>query len=161
MKDKKGEVVRILIDITTSIDKNIIHKKIESSFDEKGNLKLAEIKYFQSEIENTKGKFKNMPRLVAGFDPNTLRNLCDDVLINKKQQQNNPVQLMLLDEMQHQLIYMLEASRRMNGDSHIVTTQLKKAFDSIKDILDKKESLRTREYKSKASDDKTYHLLNY
>lgn len=151
------EKVRILMDVTSSVAQNTLEKKIDRSIDGIKAGKLSKIKYFES--GDFKGRLEYVPRVVVGLNPETLREFCDDVLQDKNRQEKNPLQMMLLDEMLHQLTFMYETAKEVRGKDDRAAEEIKKALKLIQDLSIKKESLRDHDYDRKANADWAYKAL--
>lgn len=157
IKNKDGEIIRILVDATTSVNREIIKEKLEKSMDLKEK-KLADIKYFKSEMEDYRGKLRDMPRVVIGIDPYSLEDLCIDVYEKKNQQDKNPVQFIILNEMFQQFNLLYNVCKNNDFNSEMIS-KVEKAKNVIDDLLKEKEGLRTNKWKAKR--DKTYdHLIS-
>lgn len=159
-KNNNGEIVRILVDLTTSVLENEITEKIDKTYELIKKGESGEAKYFKSKLDETIGKVDASARVVIGISPDSLGELCGEMNQTPRQEKNY-VQLMFLDEMLNQLIHMAETSKEKNGADHKVTKELEKSLSIIKDLLVQKESLRTHEYEQKAKHDRTYQHLAY
>lgn len=158
MQNDKNEIVRIMVDLTTSIQESEATDKIKKTYKLIESGKLSEAKYFKSKVDATKGKINPSARVIIGISPDSLGELCGEFNQTEKQEKNY-VQLMFLDEMMNQLINMAETAKAKHGAEHKVTQELEKALKLVKDLLIKKESLRTHEYEQKARRDRTYQQL--
>jgi hypothetical protein len=155
-----GEPVRILLDITVSGEENNLIDKMQRSFDIlRRERRLSTIKYFQSEATGEKERLINIPRVTIGITPDTLGELCVDLNKNFKKQENNPIQLYLLDQIENQLIHLLEAAKEMDVIDPVIIKNLENAEKEIKKVLNKKENLRTKNFDAKANEDLAYRTL--
>jgi|GEM_PF-2351347 len=159
IRNKKEELIRILVDVTTSGNEDTAKTKLDRSFSSIENGHLSNVKYFDSELDESKGRLVNVPRVVIGVGSETLLKLCEDIIEHKNRQENNPIQLMLLDEMVYQLDKMADISRKKNGELHAVTIKLQKTLQAILEISEKKENLRDSTYERRVSSERTYSLL--
>lgn len=161
MENIKGESLKLLMDVTTSVDENRIDEKISQSYDSLGNVKLGKVKYFESIGSDQRGKIYDIPRVVIGIDPNTLRDLCDSIKEKKNKQQDHYVQFMILEEVENQLIHMKEALICKGKDAGVAFFSVNKLLNHTRSLLGKKEDLRPLDYEKKVSGDKAYRFLRY
>jgi hypothetical protein len=159
MKNDKGELSQILIDITTSIDESNLKKKIGRSYNGDGSVKLSNIKYYESEAEETKGPLLDIPRVVMGISPETLGILCEDIKEKGRRQENNMVQLLLLDQVFAQLITMRNKANNPDKKDELALKKTALASKIISTIIDRKKSLHTRDYELKANSDLTHQQI--
>lgn len=161
MQNENGEIVRILLDVTASGSEEKIQKKMKSSLDLlKNERRLSSIKYFQSEITGQKERIVDIPKVTIGITPLTLGELCAELNKNPKKQGNNPIQLYFLDQVQNQLRHLLGSAQELQTVSPEIIQNLEKAEKEITDILNKKESLRTKDFSAKANEDLSYRILS-
>lgn len=161
MESDKGEPVRLLVDVTTSVDESKIDEKISRSYDSLGGVKLGKVKYFESRMEELRGKLNGIPRVVIGINPGTLRDFCDNIREKNNRQEDNYIQLMLLEEIENQLAHMKEVLISNGKESGAAFSELSKSLGCIINLLEKKEDLRPLDYEKKVSGDKTYRLLRH
>lgn len=161
MESDKGESVKLLIDVTTSVDESKIDEKISRSYDSLGGVKLGKVKYFESRREEFRGKINSIPRVVAGINPRTLRDFCDSIREKNNRQEDNYIQFMLLEEIENQLAHMKEVLISNGKESGVAFSEVNKSLSCISNLLEKKEDLRSLDYEKKVSADRTYHLLRH
>jgi len=113
-EQEDGEAVRLAIDVTTTEDPDVFDKKESLIKDEIEKGWLSRVKYFQSEIDETKGKIQNLPRAVIAVSKENIQKLCGE-LINKKPAElaKSPEQLLLLDEIGTQMTDQIEYSLKL------------------------------------------------
>lgn len=71
IQDKKGELQRVAIDVTTAIDQDKIKSKMDYNFDN-----LNEVKYFE---KNGKKETLKIHRMVVGISPKLLKIFCEHI----------------------------------------------------------------------------------
>ena len=160
-ENEEGEIVRILLDVTASGTAEKIKEKMDSSL----NLlsqenRLSAIKYFQSEIAGQKERLLNLPKVTIGITPATLGELCAELNLKAIKESDHPIQLYFLDQIENQITILLEAARGMKIINPEIIRNLEKAGKVIKNILEKKESLRTKDFAAKANEDLAYRILS-
>lgn len=161
IKRNDGSVTRILIDLTTAENPANTDEKFYPAKNDFGLKSLGNVEYFSSKLEDYTGELKNIPRVVAGVSESTLKDFCQNIAKNGKESQRySPIQLMILDEMIKQLIYFHAEAEKTKSGSRAENT-LREASDAIQEILTKKASLRTYDYKQKASKDRVYQRLTF
>jgi len=164
IKDEEGKIQRILLDITTSIDEGTLKKKMARGIRNAENGVLCWAKYFRSELEQgelARGRKANMAKAVIGINPTILNELCEEIRIKGKGKlQENPVQLMFIDEIINQLAGQLKVIAEKKGRDHFSFKQISKVLNFFKDLSINKKSLRTRDYAQKANSDWTFRQLS-
>jgi len=164
IKDEEGNIQRILLDITTSIDEGTLRKKMARGIKNAENGVLCLAKYFRSELEQgelARGRKTNMAKAVIGVNPTILNELCEEIRVKGKGKlQENPVQLMFIDEIINQLENHIRATTKNKDEKHFAVKQNLKILNYFKKLSENKKSLRTRDYAQKANSDWTFQHLS-
>lgn len=158
IKTKDGNIMRLGIDFTLSANSSLLNKKRAKCLDLIDSGKLANVKYFQSELTNEKGRLADIPIVMAGVDRETLHKLCKDVA-KKENLTANPAQYMILDEILYQLDIFVAISASKHGMQNELTQELEAYREIFIEILKKKESLRPDNFREKALQDGVYSYL--
>jgi hypothetical protein len=156
-------LLRIGLDLTTAVDFDNLLKKRTKCIDAVEKGKNFPVKYFQSKIDQTRGKIENIPVFFVGIDKEALARLCDSVAKQKNSQddllENNEVQFMILDELYSQaLVYRAHAEKKHGKDS-TVTKKMEHYGKIFKGLIDTKKSLRSKDFEAKASADGVYNYI--
>lgn len=160
IESDSGEIMRLLIDVASGVDNINLREKMDRGVRQVEKGLLNSVKYFQSERDETKGRISDLPRVVIGMNPDSLRGLVDDILVNGKKSLNNHIAMFkLLDEMVFQLNRLAKLSLDSNGTDHKATRVLNGLLKEIRLVLDKKENLRDPNFGAKVKKDRTYDLL--
>ena len=167
IKTQEGEVVRLLVDVTTAITMSKLYEKRKKCTDNIEEGKVHSVKYFQSKIETTdekgnavreKGRQKNLPMVIVGMDKERLHDFC--IRIGEGNDlANDHAAFIFIDEIVKQLGTDYALSKSENGENSEVTKTLLKTYQVFSIILKTKNNLRPRDFEKKVVQDGVYTYL--
>jgi len=167
VKTPKGEVVRLLVDVTTAITMSKLYEKRKKCIENIEKGKLHSVKYFQSKIETVdengnnikkKGKQENLPMVIVGMDKESLHEFCPRIGENNDLA-NDCAAFMFLDEIVKQLRDDYVLSEEINGKNSEITETLLKTYQTFGAILETKNNLRPHDFEEKVVKDGVYTYL--
>lgn len=155
----RGKALRVGVDVTVTNDRNVIYKKLDFITRDLDKKRGTTIKYFQSEINNKRGKIENLPRLIIALSKEGLSSLCDEFAktknIDKEKRkfakQNleyNPLQISiikdLIEQIEAQIDYLIDKNQKEEkpafANDSVIFTNLIMAKNNFTKILNKKKS---------------------
>lgn len=178
---EKPQRLALAIDATMKADLTGVKKKIDRNISKLLNNNL-EVKYFESKIDNYKGKLKNVIPVVLGVEGEDADELVhkfaelihlkkklyksdsDEKLISEKQDQlaKHPVQIIFLKEIKLQLDMYRHILKKENNDNIFVNTQQIDDMNSLIDgILKDKQDIEDQPEMKLLEHDAMYNLIQY
>jgi len=156
-----GSIMRMGIDLTTSVDWDRLNEKKKKCFGAVEKGKLFDVKYFKSVLTDEKGALKDIPVVMFGADKDSVHELCESVGrigdISK-----HHMQYMLIEEINHNLEVLNAVSIECNGIYSEITQKLTSWRELFQEIAAEKNSLRPEDFESKAAKDKAYsYIMKY
>lgn len=158
IKTPEGEIIRLLIDVTTSIDEKRLEEKRKKCTKKVEDKTLHSVKYFQSQANGKIGWQGNLPMVVVGMNPEKVLEFCGRAAENKDLS-NDYVAFMLLDEIKEQLLHDYNFSAEKNGENDKITKILLKTYRTFSAILETKNNLRPHDFEEKVVKDEVYDYL--
>jgi hypothetical protein len=129
--EKKATHLALGIDVTSSHEAEEKFHRIKKEIDD-GH--LAEIKYFESEYMEMKGKMQNIPRVIIGADQHTIVELMNMIKEKKfKDLANHPIQFQILELMADQLKVFIRYAESLSKRELVLIYE--KALKSIHKIM--------------------------
>jgi hypothetical protein len=134
--------LKLGLDVTTSIEPSELEKK--TSFNEKDieKNKLPQLKYFAfPEEPQTKGRVQLAGRVVVGINKEEMGDLCSVINKDLPNVSKNYLQIIFLEEIEHQLAYFIAyASKKSNlSEKEPVIKEKLKAIEKIREIIEIKK----------------------
>ena len=157
---RDGQVRRLAVDVTVTANIDTIRTKVQNI---KQNLeagRLVNLKYFESEIPDetkaVRGSVHDLPRVIVGVDPNTLKELARS--FTEHAAEDHPLQRELLEEIRLQLEEELAAVEQLvpKDRQELVRQKLLEVIEEVRAIETKKEKVPPLG----ARRDRTMHLLS-
>lgn len=112
-----GEIIRILIDLTTATNRNETNEKMSRNELEIKNNELASLKYFISKFDGTRGQLNFLPRVIAGVQSIKLLDACKLMAKGDVAAGKSVIPALILDEMRLQLIYLKRLAKNKSIES--------------------------------------------
>jgi len=137
IKTPEGEIIRLLIDVTTSIDEKRLEEKRKKCTKKIEDKTLHSVKYFQSQADGKIGWQGNIPMVVVGMNPEKVLEFCGRAAENRDLS-NDYVAFMLLDEIKEQLLHDYNFSAEKNGENDKITKILLKTYRTFSAFWKKK-----------------------
>lgn len=108
--EEDGEIVRLAVDVTTSESADVLWKKESMIQEGIESGKMAQVKYFQSEIDpDTKGTISGIPHVVIAMNKEGIQSLAKDLVTKKPiELAKSPEQLLILKEISVQMTDQIE-----------------------------------------------------
>jgi hypothetical protein len=158
-----GSVVRFGIDLTTAINYDTLSKKRSKCIDAIQHGRFFSVKYFNSKVDDTKGKIDDLPVFFAGVDKETLNSLCE-IMAKQENTQTN-----LLDKHEAQFIFLEELLAQADSyyglalENHGEDAYISQSMDYYQRLFDwfcdNKKSLRPNNFGQKAGQDEVYKYI--
>lgn len=99
------EPLRLAVDITSSENDLGIEDKINQIKNEIAIGSLSTVKYFESQIDGSKGRLRRIPRVILALDNEQIQKLSEaDQSLKKKEMVDRPEQLLLILEIKRQMM---------------------------------------------------------
>lgn len=159
IKTPNGEVVRLLVDVTTAITPSKLLEKREKCTKNIKEGRLHSIKYFQSKIDGIRGRQINLPMVIVGMGVDNVHDFCARIG-EGNDLANDYAAFMFLDEIVKQLGDDYVMSKERNNVSHEMIQILLKTYETFNAILEIKNNLRPHDFEEKvAKKDDVYSYL--
>lgn len=158
IKTPEGEIIRLLLDVTTSVDESRLKAKRDKCTEKIKEKRLHSVKYFQSELDGKKGRQGDLPMVVVGMDPERLLEFCGRAAENRDLS-NDYAAFMLLDEIKEQLMHDYIFSVEKHGENDRITQILLKTYKTFSAVLETKNNLRPHDFEEKVVKDEVYNYL--
>ncbi|RLC39043.1 hypothetical protein DRH27_00775 [Candidatus Falkowbacteria bacterium] len=139
INNSDNEPLKFAIDVKVTDDYKIIKEKADKIINKLKHNKGAEIKYFESELSNAKGKIDCLPHVLVVLNTLNFRNLCDLVAdningqISKKDLANEPYQFVIIEEIIDQLQKQIDYYK----ENHIGKLEKSKIYNNLIKIKNK------------------------
>lgn len=156
-------IMRIGVDLTSALNYDTLNKKRTKCLEGIQNGKMFSVKYFESKVEDAKGRLSGIPVFFAGIDEKTIKSLCD---VKAKQENTemdflgkHEAQFMFMEELVSQVNRYVAIAIAKHGSGAAVTMDLGYYKDSLESLLSNKKAPRPNGYGQKALQDDVYRYI--
>ncbi|HEX8974115.1 MAG TPA: hypothetical protein VF817_01340 [Patescibacteria group bacterium] len=146
------------IDLTTASHPDSLNKKRDKCISGVKSGNFATVKYFKSEFADYMGELDRIPVVIAGFDKDTVLDLCGAIGRNDDLSKHH-AQFIVLEEIIHELGRLSAIAQLGSRDKDTAVATLEYYKEIFVGIAEKKKNLRTVETNAKVRTDKAYKFL--